>query len=287
MALPSVSAVVPVLNAPERVRACIEALLAQTYPSHKVQIVVVDNGSDDETPEVVSAYPVELVFETAVKSPYAARNAGIERATGDVIALTDANCVPAANWIEEGVGALESLGADLAGGRVGFTFSTPPSIGEVADALINVDVEASIANHRACMTGNLFVRRGVFSSVGAFETTVRSGGDMRWTRRATDAGFALVFAPDAEVSYPARALGPLLRKQFRVGQGAPSVWRELGMSRGGMVIAAFRGLLPMPPHRLLSKLGQRGLDERRPPLLSLWLTIWLCKITRSLGSMVR
>lgn len=280
---PNVSVVVPVRNAPQRIAVCIEALLAQTYPRDRVQIVIVDNDSDDDTPDVVDSYPVTRVTESAAHSPYTARNAGIAAATGDIIALTDANCVPTENWLANGVRTLLDHGADLVGGKVTFTFSPRPTVGEIVDASTNVDVEASIANHGACMTGNLFVRRTVFADIGVFSPSIRSGGDMRWTRRASDAGFRLVYAADAEVFYPARPLGPLLRKQIRVGRGVPGVWASFGMSRVQMTGMIARGLLPMPPRRLTERVRERTSGTVQYGLTRLWLAAWLCKVVRSVG----
>jgi glycosyltransferase involved in cell wall biosynthesis len=280
---PTVSVVVPVRNSPKRIATCIEALLVQTYPKDLVRIVIVDNDSDDDTRSIVERHPVELVVEKTAHNPYVARNAGVAVATGGIIAFTDANCVPAEDWLTRGVRALLDSGADLAGGRIRFTFSARPTVGEVVDAVTNVDVEASIANHRACMTGNLFVRRAVFAEVGAFDPSLRSGGDMRWTRRATDAGFRLVYAADAEVSYPARPLGPLVRKQYRVGRGVPGVWEVLGMSRPQMAVAIARGMLPTPPGRLATRVPDRVTVAAPERLLRLWLGVWLCKVVRSVG----
>jgi glycosyltransferase involved in cell wall biosynthesis len=278
-----VSVVVPVRNSPKLIATCIEALLVQTYPKDLVRIVIVDNDSDDDTRSIVERHPVELVVEKTAHNPYVARNAGVAVATGGIIAFTDANCVPAEDWLTRGVRALLDSGADLAGGRIRFTFSARPTVGEVVDAVTNVDVEASIANHRACMTGNLFVRRAVFAEVGAFDPSLRSGGDMRWTRRATDAGFRLVYAADAEVSYPARPLGPLVRKQYRVGRGVPGVWEVLGMSRPQMAVAIARGMLPTPPGRLATRVPDRVTVAAPERLLRLWLGVWLCKVVRSVG----
>ena len=113
---PRVSVIVPVLDGASCIDRCLEALLAQTYPSHRVELIVVDNGSRDATPDRVRTHPVTLLVERSVRSPYAARNAGIQRASGEVIAFTDADCVPAKDWLERGVAALER---ECGGGRVG------------------------------------------------------------------------------------------------------------------------------------------------------------------------
>lgn len=279
----SVSVVVPVLDVADRVGACLEALLAQSYPRQRTQIIVVDNGSRDGTREMAGRYPVTLLVEDSATSPYAARNRGLAVADGDVVAFTDGTCVPAADWIEEGVRALEEGNADLAGGEARFAMSEPPTLAELADAIMDLDVQASIRTHRACMTCNLFVRRTVLEAIGPFDPLLRSGGDMRWTRRATDAGFKIVFAPAAVVSLPARRLGPLLHKQYRVGRGVPGVWASFGMTRPQVLGATTRGLLPMPPHRLPRRARERVGQIGPGSLAGVWWVIWMAKIARVAG----
>jgi glycosyltransferase involved in cell wall biosynthesis len=280
-----VSVVIPVRNSPERLRACLEGLCAQSYPADRYEVIVVDNGSTDQTPAVARSFAVRVLEENSVVSPYAARNAGMAVARGSILALIDASCIPEPDWLSRGVSALQSRSGDLAGGQVRFTFSEQRSIGELADAFMNVDVEASIANHASCMAGNLFVQRRVVEALGPFERELRSGGDMLWTRRASDAGFKLIYAEDAVVQYPARPLSALLTKQFRVGQGVPSVWTEFGIGRPGMVLRALRGLLPPPPcgftGRCRRRLGRTGgvLAAR------VWLAVWLGKVVRSIGNL--
>jgi cellulose synthase/poly-beta-1,6-N-acetylglucosamine synthase-like glycosyltransferase len=280
---PLVSVVVPVLDLAERITACLDGLVAQTVPADDIEVIVVDNGSRDATLDVVRRYPVRLLVEGATRSPYAARNAGLAAARGQVVALTDATCAPASDWIERGLEALEAHKADLVGGEIRFNLGEPPTPGEIADAMTSIDVEASITAHRACMTGNLFVRSEVLEAIGPFDPSLRSGGDMRWTRRATDAGFLLVYAPGAVVSYPARRLGPLLRKQYRVGRGVPGVWSSFGMSRLQMLAATARGGLPMPPHRFVRQIPSSLGSVSRPRLVGAWFAIWLAKLARIAG----
>ena len=82
------SVVVPVFNGAQRISRCLEYLLAQSYPSDRREIIVVDNGSSDGTRELVGGFPVTLLSETSCRSPYAARNAGIMSAARTLVPLS-------------------------------------------------------------------------------------------------------------------------------------------------------------------------------------------------------
>jgi glycosyltransferase involved in cell wall biosynthesis len=282
---PELSVIVPVLNGAELIGCCVESLLEQSLAGDSYEIIVVDNGSVDGTRELVAAYPVLLLEEISHRTPYAARNAGIERARGRVLAFTDADCRPSQQWLERALATMEAAQADLVGGRVNFVFKGRPTAGELTDALWHLDVARQIAAKRACMTANLVVKRRVVNAIGRFEASVRSGADGRWTRRATDAGFRLVYAPDAEVGKPARRLGPLLAKGYRVGRGLPAAWREWGEGRGGVGRRILSQLQPPPPRLVRERIQERGLVEAERRTVAVWWTSWLLGVARSAGSL--
>ena len=114
---PTVTVVVPVYNGAVTIANCLESLLAQTYPADRYEIIVVENGSTDETTEVVQRYPVRL-FHNEVRGPAAARNRGIQESQSDLIAFTDADCIATPNWLVELVKpfcdpAIGAVGGDI------------------------------------------------------------------------------------------------------------------------------------------------------------------------------
>jgi glycosyltransferase involved in cell wall biosynthesis len=283
--IPFVSIIVPVRNAPGRIQTCIEALLDQTYPQDRYEIIVVDNGSTDNTPQVIQSYPVCMLVENRGQSPYSARNRGLEYASGSLIALIDASCCPVPKWLACGVSSLLEEPADLVGGKITFTFSPEKTIGEIVDSLYNVQVKNYIENEKGTVTGNLFVRKSVVDAIGLFPERIRSGGDMFWTRRATDAGFKVVYASRAEVFYPARKLVPLLKKQYRVGRGLPRYWSERGYSSWKILSLVIEGFLPSRPWCVLVNIRNRGTPDMVQKLFAIWLVRWLQKSTVSIGTL--
>ncbi|MDJ0848756.1 MAG: glycosyltransferase [Myxococcota bacterium] len=278
---PKVTVIVPVLDGAAHIGRCLEALRSQSYPAEQVEILVVDNGSVDETRGRVRDHGVRLLVERSARSPYMARNAGLEQAKGEVLAFTDSDCVPAKDWLERGVARIEA-GADLVGGHVRFSFGGPPSAAQILDAITNLDQEASVRERGAAKTGNLLVHGRVIADLGGFAADRRSGGDVEFTTRATGLGFELVYAAEAVVEKPARGAFALAKKQYRVGRGQLLHWLERGETRGRITRALLRSLLPVHPRYIAERLAARGPEGSRR-LVRVWLTSWWIGLVQSAG----
>ncbi len=213
-----VTVVVPVRNAAATVGRCLDALAAQVGHGD-TDVVIVDNGSTDATRDVVRAHrgDVRLVIEPTVGS-YAARNAGVAAARGDLIAFTDADCVPDPGWVAAGARAAE--GADLVAGGIRMTRSPHPGVAERYDRAVYLRQQDLVANAGWAVTANLFVRRAVFDAVGGFDPALPSSGDREFCHRATAAGFGLVYAPHAVVGHdPRTRIREIWHVNRRIGRG--------------------------------------------------------------------
>lgn len=84
---PLVSVIIPAYNCARYLPAAIESVLQQTYPA--IEIVVVDDGSTDETPEVLLRYPRVMAIRQSNGGLSHARNQGIRRCRGEFVALLD------------------------------------------------------------------------------------------------------------------------------------------------------------------------------------------------------
>jgi len=224
-----VSVIVPVYNAARELPRLVASLRAQSYPADRVQTIMVDNGSTDDSADVMRSFAdVGALSQTRFRGPGATRNAGIDRAEGEVLAFIDADCWAHAHWLSNGVGALMKSAADRAAGRVEFVLSQYPNLYETFDAATNFR-QADFISQGWCGTGNLFVRREVFAEVGVFDAELVSHEDSEWGRRASRAGKSLVYAPDAVVYHRARrSLRSLVRKWIRTEYGAAQVFRRCG-----------------------------------------------------------
>ncbi|MCX7670705.1 MAG: glycosyltransferase [Anaerolineae bacterium] len=102
---PRVTVVVPAFNAAATLPTCLRALAEQDYPHEHYEVIVVDDGSTDETAALARAAGVRVISQPN-RGPAAARNAGIAAATGEIIVFTDADCAPLADWIRQMVAPL-------------------------------------------------------------------------------------------------------------------------------------------------------------------------------------
>jgi glycosyltransferase involved in cell wall biosynthesis len=93
----SISVVIPALNDASMLRVCLAALATQRRAADEV--IVVDNGSTDDTADVARAAGARVVTEP-VRGIYPATSAGYDAATGDVIARLDADSIPGPDWLE-------------------------------------------------------------------------------------------------------------------------------------------------------------------------------------------
>lgn len=221
---PYVSVIIPVYNDPDGIRKCLEGLREQTFPQPQFEVLVVDNGSTDETQSVIEEFPYELLVEDQIQGSYAARNEGIRNASGEILAFTDADCTPEPEWLEAAVTVFKEEDVDLVSGRVKFEFTRDQTPAERFDALVNMRNDKSV-REGAAKTANLFARRAVIEEIGLFPDHLQSGGDVFWTKSATDAGFELVYAPDAIILHPTRQLYELMQKMYRIGKGNIPLWR--------------------------------------------------------------
>ncbi|HUR62094.1 MAG TPA: glycosyltransferase [Candidatus Thermoplasmatota archaeon] len=208
MSLPRVTVIVPVHNDAARLARCVRALAAQDYPARLREVLVVDNGSTDDPgaamADLVDAAGVRLLHEPAPGS-YAARNRGIEAATGEVLAFTDADCVPEPGWLSAGIARL-GPGVGLVGGAVRLFPRQPGrfSLAEAYEAAHGFPQEHYVQDRHFAVTANLLTTAQVMATCGPFDASLRSGGDQEWGQRTERFGLAAVYAPDAVVAHPMR-----------------------------------------------------------------------------------
>ena len=286
--LPKVSVIAPVYNAQEFIEKLLDSLIAQDYPSEKLEVIVVDNGSSDSTADIISRYQVTLLFEKNIQSSYAARNKGLEKASGDIIAFIDADCIAKKNWISNGVAHFQNSDADLVAGNVEFFYaSDKPTATEIYDSVTHMQTQRTVKDGVAA-TANLFVKREVFESVGLFNSNVKSGGDFQFTKSATTKGFSLEFASGAIVNHPSRRYFQFMNKCFRTGKG----WPHARLSSGQTYLHEFfyipySFIFAFLPHaEFISVYNDKIQGKFKVSIVSLWFSVNSIRYISRLGSLL-
>ncbi len=94
-----ISIVVPTYNEEKNIERCLKALNNQSIPRDQIEIIVVDSDSTDKTREIAEEY-ADIVMVQTSEGVGGARNDGFKAAKHDIVATTDADCEPHANWVE-------------------------------------------------------------------------------------------------------------------------------------------------------------------------------------------
>jgi glycosyltransferase involved in cell wall biosynthesis len=220
---PRVSVIVPTRDRVGSLAVCLAAVGTQT--TVPTDVIVVDDGSDD--PEAVRAVAeaagAHAIRHETSRGPAAARNAGANAATGELVLFTDDDCEPAPVWVERLTARLAG-GADAAAGP---TVNPDPrnrlatASQAIADSLI-VPVEGEPSSVRFAPSSNIGCRRETLADVPFDERYPSSAGeDREWCARLRASGRRLEWDPDAIVWHRQELdLPGFWRQHLRYGHAA-------------------------------------------------------------------
>lgn len=93
-----ISLVIPAYNCESTISKTILACLSQNGLLSKPEIIVVDDGSTDNTANIIKAFPVTYIYQNN-SGPAKARNTGWKASSGDIVCFTDSDCIPDKNWV--------------------------------------------------------------------------------------------------------------------------------------------------------------------------------------------
>jgi glycosyltransferase involved in cell wall biosynthesis len=187
--LPFVSVIIPVRNDAQRLAVCLDSLARQSYPAERLEVIVIDNGSSDDSADVARAAGAKVLVHPGLRVG-ALRNRGAEIAQGEILALVDSDHELPPDWIE--LGARE-LVADPTLHMVGAYCLAPPA---------GTWVQRIWALHRLrhearrdvdwLGAGNLFLRKRVFDRIGGFDESLVAAEDVDLCVRLKESGGRIV-----------------------------------------------------------------------------------------------
>lgn len=235
---PQISVVVPTFRRPELLSRCLGALAEQTAPSDAFEVVVVDDGSGDDTARVLleagrTMSNLVVVAQERNQGPAAARNRGVGAAAAPLVLFFDDDVVAEPTSVATHLALHQDLPDHRTGvlGRVDWhpDLTVTPFMRWLDASGLQFGFETWIQPgpvdppYAAFYTANLSLPRALLQEVGGFDERFPHAAyeDMELAWRLTRAGFRLHHRPEARV-YHARAIDlPAFRDRMRkVGESA-------------------------------------------------------------------
>ncbi|MCK4821184.1 glycosyltransferase [bacterium] len=273
-----VSIISPVYNGAETISELIESLMDQKYPRVSHEIIIVDNGSTDNTAEIIRTYSgVRYVFEE-VASSYAARNAGAKVARGDILAFIDSDSRADKLWLLEAVKLMKRY--DIVGGMILNKDSEKYYLALFDEIIVNANRELSVKNKKI-YGGNFFLKKVLFAEMGGFDSNVISGGDTLLSSIALQRGYSIGFAEKAVVYHPVDGFIKRFRRSFRIGSGSQMKRAVDNKENNGRITSLLERIFR---ERLLLQNARRGAKITEREYTVLWLLSLLILIFDYLGA---
>jgi lipopolysaccharide/colanic/teichoic acid biosynthesis glycosyltransferase/glycosyltransferase involved in cell wall biosynthesis len=223
---PAASVIVPAYNAAGTIEGCICALKSQTVAPENYEIIVVDDGSTDNTAELAETAGARVVRQTRGR-PAAARNRGIDAANAQIVCFTDADCFPMPDWLEALL--VPFADADVAGCKG--IYATEQSSLTARFVQLEYEDKYDLLRGQSQIdfidTYSAAYRRDILTANGSFDETFPYLEDQELSFRLASRGYNLVFQPDAIVKHlHADSVWDYFRKKYIIGYWKAQVVRR-------------------------------------------------------------
>ncbi len=244
----NLSVVIPTYNRSEMLGRALRGLLEQSLPAAQYEIIVVDDGSTDNTRQVVEEIGAPesrlRYFRQENKGPAAARNYGTREARGEIILFTGDDCLPDRRLLEEHVRTHVAEGDVGVIGYVGWhpELEITPFMVFLEDGVqfgFGHIKDPENAPAWAFYTSNCSVRKRRLVEVGGFDEDFRAAAfeDIELAHRLKQRGLVLVYRAEAiTYHHHATTLERYLGRQREAGKAAVTFWRKHPEMREELVI---------------------------------------------------
>ena len=204
------SAIICTHNRAALLARALESLCRQTVDPSEYEIIVVDNNSKDDTPEIVRTlknrfpnHPIRLLFEDKQGLSYA-RNMGYQQASGDYVAYLDDDAIAPANWIEVAQKIATTMTPEVYGGPIVAYFDQPnPAWFKLQYCTSwRSHTSRNLAPDEYIIGCNMVWKRKVLESLGGFDPLLGMSGDKLGYSEETALQILLrTTVPDARLYY--------------------------------------------------------------------------------------
>ncbi len=220
-----ISVVVPVYNGARTLDACLEALRVQAFPADQYEVIVVDDGSEDESAAIARSFGYRVLEQDHAGEP-AARNLGVRESEAKWIAFTDADCIPTRNWLYHlllrvGQEGLDTPVMGAAGQMIGLPSNSPAARYTEMSGSLKTELHLKHPVFPYAPLGNSMYNRNCLLAVGGIdERFIQYPGPDLHHRIASRFGYPFFFAPRAVVFHDHRSSWKAYwRQQYGYGVG--------------------------------------------------------------------
>lgn len=226
---PTVSVILPVYNEADFIEGCLKAILSQDYPQDRLEVLVVDGGSTDNTragvEKLINAYPYLRLLDNPERLQAYALNWGIQAASGEIIIRVDGHTIIAPDYVSQCVSLLRRMsdqGVVNVGGLMRPEGQTPAGKAIAAATMSPFAVPTAFHHSdRAQFVDTVYLGawpRKLFDVVGMFNPAVNVNEDYEFNYRTRQVGGKIYLSPDIRSTYfPRASFGALWRQYFRYG----------------------------------------------------------------------
>jgi glycosyltransferase involved in cell wall biosynthesis len=233
--LPKVSIIIPVKNMENTIKDLLDSIMQLDYPKDKVEVIIVDGGSNDKTLEIASKYPVKILREEG-RGPNHGRKVGVMNATGEIYAFTDGDCILPRDWLKIIVEKLKDPEVGCVGGSVFVSKDLEDNlIAKYSDESImrvmpiaeksEKTSDVKIFKHLALC--NMAVKRDVLNIVGGLREDMKTFEDVDLMASICKSGYKVLRSPEIYVWHKHRSnVRELIKQTFNYGRGAPKFFKN-------------------------------------------------------------
>jgi glycosyltransferase involved in cell wall biosynthesis len=281
------SIVIPTRNRPAQLKACLESISRLDYPADRFEVIVVDDGSQTSLERVVSPFREQIdltLFSQRNSGPGIARNHGAGKARGRLLAFTDDDCMPAADWLKALAARFAGTPDRAIGGRTLNALPGNPysSTSQAIMDFVYAHYNANPDHPRFFASNNLAMPADLFNSIDGFDRgwPLAASEDRELCDRWLQYGYRMTYAPEAVVYHAhSLTLSGFWRQHFNYGRGAYRFHQVRAQRGQGPFKPEVRFYMGLLHYSFLQKY------TRLLPILAMWQLAntagFLCEMIRS------